>query len=147
MKTILIEEIKQLLPHRLPFLLIDRVTDYGENEWIEGYKNMSGNESLFSGHFPDKGIYPGVLMTESLAQLSGVLLYKSEGITQPTLKDYFYFAGLDNVRFKKMVVPGDRLDLRVEVLKERRRLWKFKGIATVAGETACEAEFMIMKDV
>ena len=146
MNEILVEDIKQLLPHRRPFLLIDRVTDYAPNEWIEGYKNMTCNEELFDGHFPIKGIYPGVLMTESLAQIAGVLIYRTLGISNPGLEDFFYYAGMDKVRFKRMVVPGDRLDLRVEVLKARTKLWKFKGVASVNGETACELEFMIMKD-
>jgi 3-hydroxyacyl-[acyl-carrier-protein] dehydratase len=146
MNKIEIEDIKTLLPHRLPFLLVDRVSDYKDREWIEGYKNLSCNEPIFAGHFPEKGIYPGVLMTESLAQISGILLYRSEGIEHPGLADYFYYAGMDNVRFKRMVIPGDRLDLRVDVIKARSRLWKFKGVASVDGHVACEAEFMIMKD-
>ena len=132
-----IQDIMDVLPHRYPFLLLDRVTDYVPNEWLKGYKNISINEDCFNGHFPDKPIFPGVLILEAMAQASGVLGFKSLGNN-----DQFYlFAGIDNARFKQPVMPGDRLDIEVKVAKVKRNIWKFQGIASVAGKQACVADF------
>ncbi|AWL12601.1 3-hydroxyacyl-[acyl-carrier-protein] dehydratase [Saliniradius amylolyticus] len=138
LNTIDIEEIMALLPHRYPFLLVDRVTDYTLGESISAYKNISFNEPCFTGHFPDKPIFPGVLILEALAQAAGVLGFKTVGNSD----DLYLYAGVDNARFKRPVVPGDRMDLDVSLIKERRNIWKFKGIASVDGEEACSAEFM-----
>ncbi len=133
-----IEEILELLPHRYPFLLLDRVTDYTLGESIEAYKNISFNEPCFTGHFPGKPIFPGVLILEAMAQAAGVLGFKTVGNSD----DLYLYAGIDNARFKRPVVPGDRLDLSVKLLKEKRGIWKFQGVASVEGQAACTAEFM-----
>jgi len=137
-------EIKKLLPHRDPFLFLDRVLSVNDDEAV-GIKNVSNNESFFRGHFPQRPIMPGVIIVEALAQLSGILTYHRLGITDPDYsKDMFYFAGIDSVRFKRMVEPGDQLRLEVSFVKQRKSLWKFKGIALVDGDIACEAEFLII---
>ncbi len=144
LNTIEIREIMELLPHRYPFLLVDRVTEYELGQSISAYKNITFNEPCFTGHFPGQPIFPGVLILEAMAQVAGVLGFKS---MEKTDKLYL-FAGVDNARFKKPVVPGDRLDMRVELIKERRGIWKFSGIATVAGEEVCKSEFMCaMRDM
>ena len=133
-----IEEILTLLPHRYPFLLVDRVTDCVLGESIKAYKNITFNEPCFTGHFPGKPIFPGVLILEALAQAAGVLGFKTAGNSD----DLYLYAGIDNARFKRPVVPGDRLDFAVTVIKERRGIWKFHGIASVDGNEVCNAEFM-----
>ena len=133
-----VEEIKKVLPHRYPFLLIDRITDIKESEWIKGYKNISINEQVFLGHFPDNPIFPGVLILEAMAQLGAFLLVRrfSEG------KRIAYFAGIDKARFKRLVVPGDRLDLEVRVVKDRGHFAVMEGKAFVEGEIAAQAQMM-----
>ena len=133
-----IEEIMELLPHRYPFLLIDRVTDYSLGESIKAYKNITINEPCFTGHFPGKPIFPGVLILEALAQAAGVLGFKTAGNND----ELYLYAGIDNARFKLPVVPGDRLDFEVVLIKEKRGIWKFRGVASVDGKDACVAEFM-----
>ncbi len=135
-----IDDIKNHLPHRYPFLLVDRVTDFVENKSIAAIKNVTINEPFFNGHFPQKSVMPGVLQIEALAQASGILMMKSLNVT--TEEGLFFLAGVDKARFKKMVIPGDQLLMTVEVLRARKSLWKFKGQITVDGEIACEAEFM-----
>lgn len=138
LNTIDIQEILDLLPHRYPFLLVDRVTDYTLGESIKAYKNITMNEPCFTGHFPGRPIFPGVLILEAMAQAAGVLGFKTMGKSD---KLYLY-AGIDCARFKRPVTPGDRLDFDVSLIKERRGIWKFKGTASVDGEEACSAEFM-----
>lgn len=139
-----IQGIMELLPHRYPFLLVDRVTDYTLMERISAYKNITFNEPCFTGHFPGQPIFPGVLIVEALAQVAGVLGFKSVADTDKL----YLLAGVDNARFKKPVVPGDRLDMEVSLVKERRGIWKFAGTAFVAGEEVCSAEFMCaMRDM
>jgi len=138
LNTIEIQEILALLPHRYPFLLVDRVTDYVLGESIKAYKNITINEPCFTGHFPEQPIFPGVLILEAMAQAAGVLGFKTMGNND---KLYLY-AGIDNARFKRPVVPGDRLEFDVALVKERRGIWKFKGTASVDGDIACSAEFM-----
>ena len=133
-----IEEIMELLPHRYPMLLVDRVTEYHLGESIKAYKNVTFNEPCFTGHFPGKPIFPGVMILEAMAQVAGVLGFKTQGNSD----DLYLYAGIDNARFKRPVVPGDRLDFSVELIKEKRGIWKFKGVASVDGEAACTAEFM-----
>ena len=137
-------EVKKYLPHRYPFLLVDTVQSYEIDKSIVAIKNVTHNEPFFSGHFPQLPVMPGVLIVESLAQASGILMYRSFG-RYPGENDLFFLAGIDNARFKRKVVPGDQLILTVEVLKKRDSLWKFKGEATVTGELACSAEFMNIK--
>jgi 3-hydroxyacyl-[acyl-carrier-protein] dehydratase len=133
-----IEQIKELLPHRYPFLLLDRVTEYTAGERIKGYKNVSANEAMFQGHFPDKAIFPGVLICEALAQLTAVYGFLTTG-NRPQDGYLYLFAGLDNVKFKRQVVPGDRLDLDIEFISERRGMYKVTGQATVDGQLAASA--------
>ena len=132
-------EIMQLLPHRYPFLLVDRVVDYEEGKWLKAIKNISVNEPCFTGHFPEQPILPGVLILEALAQSMGILAFKTLELSGNEL---FYFAGIDEARFKRPVVPGDQMTLYVEVIRERRGITAFTGIATVNGDIACEAKLM-----
>lgn len=138
-KVVEIEEIMQLLPHRYPFLMVDRVVDFEEGKWLTAIKNVSVNEPCFTGHFPEKPIFPGVLIMEALAQAMGILAFKTHQLEKGSL---FYFAGIDNARFKKPVVPGDQMKLHVEVLQEKRGITRFTGVASVDGKVVCEAELM-----
>ena len=136
-----VQEIRQYLPHRYPFLLVDRVVELEEGKSITGYKNISINEEVFNGHFPEMPIFPGVMIVEALAQVSGILGFKTLG--QKPEDGYLYlFAGIDNVRFKRQVVPGDRLQLESVVVSERRGIWKFAGKASVDGELAAAADIL-----
>jgi len=133
-----IQEIKNTIPHRYPFLLVDRVTEIEEGKRVVGYKNVSANEPFFQGHFPDYPVMPGVLIVEALAQLGAIGVL---GIEENKGKIGF-LAGLDRCRFKRQVKPGDQLKLEVEITRMRGVIGKGKGIATVDGEVACEAEIM-----
>ncbi|WP_439240993.1 MULTISPECIES: 3-hydroxyacyl-ACP dehydratase FabZ [unclassified Lonepinella] len=133
------KEIMTLLPHRYPFLLVDRVLDFKEGVWLKAIKNVSVNEPCFTGHFPQEPIFPGVLILEALAQSMGLLAFKTHELQGGEL---FYFAGIDDARFKRPVLPGDQLELYVEVIRERRGITAFTGIAKVDGEVACEAKLM-----
>lgn len=135
-----IVEIQGLLPHRYPFLLIDRVVEWVAGESLTAFKNVSANEPFFNGHFPGHPVMPGVLILEALAQASAILAYKSEGM-DPTRK-VTYLMGIDKARFRKPVVPGDRLQLSVEVLRHKGMIWKQRGIATVDGARVAEGEFL-----
>ena len=139
-----INGIKEYLPHRYPFLLVDRILDLELNKSVVGIKNVSVNEEFFNGHFPMQPVMPGVLIIEAMAQTSGVLILKSLGV-ECTPENYVLLAGVDKARFKRMVVPGDQLKMEIEVLVAKSRIWKLKGTATVDGELACEAEFMCIK--
>ncbi|MBR0573732.1 MULTISPECIES: 3-hydroxyacyl-ACP dehydratase FabZ [Pasteurellaceae] len=132
-------EIMELLPHRYPFLLVDRVIDFEEGKWIKAIKNVTANEPCFTGHFPKQPIFPGVLIMESLAQAMGILAFKTHQLEGGEI---FYFAGINNARFKKPVLPGDQMKLQVNILKEMRGVIRFTGTVTVEGKTVCEAELM-----
>ena len=136
-----INEIMALLPHRYPLLLVDRVLELVPNERILAYKNISVNEEVFNGHFPGAPIFPGVLTIEALAQASGILGFASTNTTADDGKLYL-FAGVDKVRFKRTVVPGDQLMLSSEVEAVKRNIWRFRTSATVDGETACQATLL-----
>ena len=136
-----VNEIKEYLPHRYPFLLVDRVVELNEGEMILGYKNITTNEAVFNGHFPDKPIFPGVMIVEALAQVSGILGFRTQG-KKANEGSIYLFAGIDNVRFKRQVVPGDRLDLESRIISERRGLWKFECKATVEGTLAASATIL-----
>lgn len=137
-----LERIKRCIPHRYPFLLIDRVEDIHVNEHAVGIKNVSANEPHFEGHFPDKAVMPGVLIVEAMAQTAGVLVVETlEMVDQGLL---VYFMTLDKTRFRRIVAPGDRLELHVKILRGRGKIWKFWGEAKVDGELAAEAEFSAM---
>ncbi|WP_083789360.1 3-hydroxyacyl-ACP dehydratase FabZ [Marinomonas sp. MED121] len=136
-----VNEIRRYLPHRYPFLLVDRVVDLKLNESIVAYKNVTVNEPFFNGHFPDHPVMPGVLIIEAMAQAAGVLGFKTMDKT-PEDGSIYYFVGADNTRFKRPVVPGDRLQLEAEIITERRGIWKFACKATVDGELACSATIL-----
>jgi 3-hydroxyacyl-[acyl-carrier-protein] dehydratase len=136
-----INEIKNLLPHRYPFLLVDRVLEFNAGESLVGIKNVSVNEPFFQGHFPEKPVMPGVLIIEALAQATGLLAFSSgnKGAQRETL---YYLVGIDNARFKQPVVPGDQLRLEVNVTKQKRGIWVFDTRATVDGKVAATAVIM-----
>ncbi|GHE85401.1 3-hydroxyacyl-ACP dehydratase FabZ [Thalassotalea profundi] len=135
-----VEEIQKLIPHRYPMLLVDRVLDYQPGKWLHGIKNVTINEPIFTGHFPELAIFPGVLILESLAQATGILGFKT---TEGREDDEMYlFASIDNAKFKHPVVPGDTMHLHVEFIKERRNMWKFYGEAKVDGKVVCSADLM-----
>lgn len=139
-KIIEVTEIMDMLPHRYPFLLVDRVTDYEEGKWLKAIKNVTFNEPCFTGHFPNVPIFPGVLILEAMAQATGVLAVATYGKLNED--ELYYFAAIDNARFKRPVVPGDQLQLEVEFLKEVRGITKFTGKAYVDGKLVCEADLM-----
>ena len=139
-----IHEILEYLPHRYPFLLIDRVVSIEPGKSIHAYKNVTINEPFFVGHFPHHPVMPGVLIMEALAQAAGILSFKTEG-KKPTQNDVFYFAGIDDARFKRPIMPGDQLNLHVEIERQMRGVWKFKGEARVDGQLAAEARLMCAK--
>ena len=136
-----IHEILEHLPHRYPFLLIDRVVDCKPGESLVGYKNVSYNEPFFPGHFPQRPVFPGVLILEALAQATGILAFRTLERT-PDDNSLYYFVGVDKARFKQPVEPGDQLQLEVEFVKQMRGIWKFKGQALVDGKVVCSAELM-----
>jgi len=136
-----IKEILDHLPHRYPFLLVDRVVDFEIGKSIHAYKNISINEPFFTGHFPHHPVMPGVLIMEALAQAAGILSFKTMG-AKPDDDSVFYFVGIDNARFKKPVLPGDQLHLHVEIVRQMRGIWKYKVEARVDGEVAAQAELM-----
>jgi len=133
-----IEQIKEIIPHRYPFLLVDRILEVEEGKKAVGLKNVSANEEFFNGHFPDYPVMPGVLIVEALAQVGAVAMLKKEE-NQGRLA---FFAGIDNCRFKKQVRPGDQRRLEVEIVRARGSIGKGKGIATVDGELVCETDIM-----
>lgn len=135
-----IQEIMALLPHRYPFLLIDRVIDFTPGESLTAIKNVTINEPIFTGHFPGMPIFPGVLILEALAQATGILGFKT--VSERSENELYLFAAIDEARFKKPVVPGDTIVLEVRFLKERRNMWKFYGEAKVDGQIVCSAELM-----
>ncbi|EGR4138172.1 3-hydroxyacyl-ACP dehydratase FabZ [Vibrio cholerae] len=137
-KTMNITEIQSLLPHRYPFLLIDRVTDYEEGKYLIGLKNVSVNEPQFTGHFPQLPVFPGVLILEAMAQATGLLAFKTFGA--PKENELYYFASIDEAKFRKPVTPGDQLMIEVEFLKERRGIALFNGLAKVDGDVVCSAQ-------
>jgi 3-hydroxyacyl-[acyl-carrier-protein] dehydratase len=139
-RILTVADIKKILPHRYPFLLVDRVTEINGEKSIKAYKNVTGNEEFFLGHFPDNPVMPGVLVIEAMAQAGAVLLMQ-RFVGQ---KVFAYFAGIDKARFKKTVVPGDRLDLDVLVLRDRGKFAVMEGKASVDGQVAAEATLMCM---
>jgi 3-hydroxyacyl-[acyl-carrier-protein] dehydratase len=137
--------IQRIIPHRYPFLLVDKVRDIVLNESCVGIKNVTINEPQFTGHFPGMPIFPGVMIIEAMAQTSGILVGLSMDLVDKQAK--VFFMGVDGVKFRRKVVPGDVLELHVKALRGGGRVWKFEGRAMVEGELACEATFMAMFDV
>ncbi|ANF56942.1 3-hydroxyacyl-ACP dehydratase FabZ [Halotalea alkalilenta] len=136
-----IKEIQEYLPHRYPFLLVDRVVELETGRYIKAYKNVSVNESFFNGHFPGHPIMPGVLITEALAQAAGILGFKTVN-KLPRDGYIYYYVGSDNVRLKRPVFPGDQLSLEAWMDKSRRGIWKFTCRAHVGEELVCEADII-----
>jgi 3-hydroxyacyl-[acyl-carrier-protein] dehydratase len=136
-----IREILEHLPHRYPFLLVDRVIDVVPGERIVALKNVSVNEPFFPGHYPHHPVMPGVLIVEALAQAAAILSFKTLG-GKPDDKSVYYFVGIDGARFKRPVSPGDQLILEVSILANKRGIWKFAAQAKVDGQIAAEAELM-----
>lgn len=140
-QTFDIRAILKLIPHRWPFVMVDRVTAYDEGDTLTAIKNVTFNESHFPGHFPAVPTMPGVLILEGMAQTCGILAVLKSGV-RPESGLILYFAGIDNARFKRPVVPGDQLVFEARCDKRKRDLWKFSARATVGGELACEAEML-----
>lgn len=136
-----INRVMELLPHRYPFLLIDRVVDFEVNSFLRGYKNISINEPFFTGHFPIKPVMPGVLILEALAQATGLLAMESAPETQGE-RSLYYLVGIDKARFKRPVEPGDRLDLEIRLNGVKRSIWMFSTEAKVDGALVASAEIM-----
>lgn len=134
-ETLTIEDIKEIIPHRFPFLLVDRITEIKGYESIKGYKNITFNEALFQGHFPQRAVFPGVLIVEAMAQLGAVLIFRRF----PEDKRMAFFAGIDKARFKRPVIPGDRLDLEITVTRDRGTFVVMEGKAFVDGDLAATA--------
>jgi 3-hydroxyacyl-[acyl-carrier-protein] dehydratase len=137
-----IKEIIHILPHAYPFLLVDRIIEMEPGKRIVGIKNVTYNEPFFPGHFPGRPIMPGVLIVEAMAQTAGILVFNS--LPQEPNKPPIYFLGIDNVRFRKPVIPGDQLHLELEITKHRQSIWGFKGKALVDGKLVAEAELLAM---
>lgn len=138
-------EIQEILPHRYPFLLVDRVTDIQKNETLIAYKNVSISENIFQGHFPGHPIYPGVMILEGMAQAGGILAFKSMDMTkEEAAQKVVYFMSIDNAKFRSPVKPGDRLEYRISVIKHKGSIWMLKGEAYVDDKLVSEAELKAM---
>lgn len=137
-------QILEHLPHRYPFLLVDRVLEIEPGKSIHAYKNITMNEPYFVGHFPHHPVMPGVLIMEALAQAAGILSFKSMD-EKPSADTVFYFAGIDDARFKRPVMPGDQLHLHVEIERQMRGVWKYIAEARVDGQLAASAKLMCAK--
>ena len=135
-----VKEIQSLLAHRYPFLLVDRDTEIEVGKKLIGFKNVTINEDFFNGHFPGHPVMPGVLILEALAQACALLAYKSSGLDPKQL--VIYLMAIDNAKFRKPVVPGDRLTLTAEVVRVKGVIWKQRGVATVDGAVVAEADFL-----
>ncbi|UCV02253.1 3-hydroxyacyl-ACP dehydratase FabZ [Azonexus sp. IMCC34842] len=136
-----IHEILEHLPHRYPFLLVDRVLEVVPGKSIHAYKNITMNEPYFVGHFPHHPVMPGVLIMEALAQAAGILSFKTMD-TKPDANSVFYFVGIDECRFKKPVMPGDQLHLHVQIARQMRGIWKYVAEARVDGQVVAEGKLM-----
>ncbi len=139
--TIDIQGIMDLLPHRYPILLVDRILDFERGQWIRGLKNVSMNEQVFQGHFPNRPVFPGVLIVEAMAQTGGCLAMQE---FEDRHRKVIYFMGIDAVKFRKPVLPGDQLVMEIKVLSNRGKICKMRGEAFVDGGKVAEAEFMSM---
>lgn len=136
-----IHKVMQILPHRFPFLLIDRVLDYVKGDSLTAIKNVTINEPFFTGHFPNRPVMPGVLVIEAMAQACGILTHVSDE-TQATERGVFLFVGIDKARFKRQVEPGDQLRFEVRITRRIRGIWMYEASAHVGDELACSAELM-----
>ncbi|AHG60138.1 3-hydroxyacyl-ACP dehydratase FabZ [Buchnera aphidicola] len=142
-QTLNIKEILKILPHRYPFLLIDRVLNFQKFKYLKAVKNCTINEPYFQGHFLTESVFPGVLIIEAMAQASGILIYKSTGLLD--INKLHYFVGIDNTRFKKNAIPGDQIFIEVTILKSDRNILRFKNIAIVDDEIVCKSTIIFAK--
>ena len=140
-RTIDLQGIMDLLPHRYPILLVDRILDFEPKQWIRGLKNISFNEQIFQGHFPSRPVFPGVYILEAMAQTGGCLLLQD---IEDRARKVIYFMGIDGAKFRKPVLPGDQLVMEVKVVQLKGRICKMRGEAFVDGQKVAEAEFMSM---
>lgn len=145
LKSADIELIQRIIPHRYPFLLVDRVVEIDGTARGVGIKNVTMNEPQFTGHFPGMPVFPGVFMVEAMAQTAAVIAGVGLGMADKNIA--IYFMALDNVKFRRKVTPGDTLRMEVETLRGGGKVWKFKGTASVEGEVACDCEFTAMMDL
>ena len=147
LKSADIQLIQRIIPHRYPFLLVDKVFEIDDLKSATGIKNVTFNEPFFQGHFPGAPIMPGITMIEALAQTAAVMVGVSLDLADKNL--LIYFLGIDNCKFRRKVVPGDRLELKVEVLRGKigSKVWKFSGVASVDGEIAVQADFNAMMEL
>ena len=136
-----IHEVLAHLPQRFPFLMIDRVLECEPGKRIRALKNVSANEPYFPGHFPNRPVMPGVLILEAMAQAAGILVFRTQN-ARPDENSVYYYAGIDNARFKRPVAPGDQLEIEVTILGSKRGVWKFGCVARVAGNVVTEAEIL-----
>ncbi len=141
-----VEEIQKIIPHRYPFLLLDRVTKVVESELLIGYKNVTIGDQIFQGHFPGHPIYPGVMILEGMAQAGGILAFKSmtDLSAEEVANKVVYFMSIDKAKFRSPVTPGDRLEYRISVIKHRGNIWVLKGEAYVDDTLVSEAELKAM---
>ncbi|GJL82021.1 MAG: 3-hydroxyacyl-[acyl-carrier-protein] dehydratase FabZ [marine bacterium B5-7] len=142
MTTLDIHQIRKVLPHRYPFLLLDRVEDYEEGKWIRALKNVTANEPCFQGHFPHHPVFPGVLTLEAIAQAAAVLTSVSMGAEEAGIDKVYLFAGIDKARFKRPVEPGDQMIINVQMVRRLRSIWRCAGQATVDGKLCSSMELM-----
>lgn len=141
MSELNIYELMKMMPHRYPFLLIDKVVEFIPDQSITAIKNVTFNEPYFQGHFPGKPVFPGVLITEAMAQATGILTFQTRG-GHKSENEYFLLVGFDKVRYKRQVIPGDVLTIKAQVSRKLRNIWKFNTEAFVGDELACSAETM-----
>ena len=137
-----LEEIKKILPHRYPFLLVDRVLEVKKGKYCKALKNISGNEEVFQGHFPRQAVLPGVMIIEALAQTAGIVIHS--GKEDASSSEIVFFAGIDKAKFRIPVVPGDQLVLETSLINHRRNFWVFEGKASVEDKLAAQAEIKLM---
>lgn len=141
-----IQEVLRRLPHRYPFLLVDRVLEWRPGESIRALKNVTVNEPFFMGHFPERPVMPGVIIIEALAQAAGVLLFlTADAVPDKSMR--FYFAGIDKARFRKPVLPGDQLILTAQLERNMRGIWRVTTAAYVGDDVACEADLLLALDL
>lgn len=136
-----INEVLKYLPHRYPFLLIDRVMEYEQGVRLKAVKNVTYNEPFFQGHFPIKPIFPGVMIIEAMAQATAILSLRTRG-GYPAEGELYLLVGIDNARFKRQVEPGDQLTIDVNIVRGKRGIWCYQGVASVDGQLACSADLM-----